>query len=71
MTPQQERAIEEVRKLLSANFDSWILTYRITNENLRSKINHDWRGDIADVVGLSAITQSRLIEYTSLRATQE
>ncbi len=67
MTQQQDKAIAEVKKILKENFDSWILTYRITDENLNSKINHDWHGDIVDIVGLSAITQSRLLQYTSLR----
>lgn len=68
MTPEQEKAIAEVRKLMKEYFDSWLLTYRITDENLNSKINHDWHGDIVDVVGLSSITQSRLLQYTALRS---
>jgi hypothetical protein len=70
MTPQQEEAMKEVRKLMVQNFDSWLLTYSITNENLQTKINHDWHGNISDVVGLSSITQSRLLEYVSLRSTK-
>lgn len=67
MTPTQEAAIIEVKKILKEHFDSWILTYRITDENLRSKVNHDWHGDIVDIVGLTTITHNRMQEYTSLR----
>lgn len=66
MTQAQEQAITEVKKILKEHFDSWILTYRITDENLRSKVNHDWHGDIVDIVGLTTITANRLQEYTSL-----
>jgi hypothetical protein len=71
MTPVQEKAIAEVRKILKENFDSWLISYRITNENLQTKINHDWHGDIVDVVGLSSITQSRLLDYVALRSRRE
>lgn len=67
MTPAQENAITEVRKILKENFDSFIVTYRITDEGLRSKVNHDWHGDIVDIVGLAAITHSRMLQYTSLK----
>jgi hypothetical protein len=67
MTPKQEQAIIEVRKILKEHFDSFIITYRITDENLRSKVNHDWHGDIVDVTGLASITQARMLQYTSLK----
>lgn len=67
MTQAQENAIAEVKKILKEHFDSFIITYRITDENLRSKVNHDWHGDIVDVVGLSSIAQSRLLQYISLK----
>lgn len=57
----------EVRRLLKGQFDSWIVTYRITDENLRTKINHDWHGDIVDVVGLSAIAYHRMMTYTDIK----
>lgn len=49
------------------HFDSWLLTVDITNEHLESKIHHDWHGNISQVVGLSSITQERLLQYTSLK----
>jgi len=69
MTRNQEQAIQEVRKILKSQFDSWIVTYRITDENLKTKVNHDWHGDIVDVVGLSAMTNHRMMTYTDLRPT--
>jgi len=67
MTQAQDQAIAEVRKIMKQHFDSWLITYRITDENLNSKIHHDWHGDVVDIVGLSSITQQRLLQYTSLR----
>lgn len=67
MTPAQEQALKDARKILMQHFDAWLLTVDITNENLKSKIHHDWHGNIAQVVGLGAIAHERLIQYTSLR----
>ena len=67
MTQAQIEAIEQVRKILIEHFDSWLLTYRITDERMGSKIHHDWHGHVSDVLGLSVITQNRLTEFTSLR----
>ena len=66
----QSQAIEEVRKLMIANFDSYLLTYRETNEKMQSKIGHDWHGDVAGVVGLAAITNSRMLQYSSLKGVE-
>lgn len=66
MTDLQEKAIAEVRKILKEHFDSWIISYRITDEHLRTKVNHDWHGDIVDAVGLSSITNHRMLELLSL-----
>lgn len=60
----------DVRRIMKEHFDSWIVTYRITDENLNTKINHDWHGDIVDVVGLSSITQNRMLQYTALGRQQ-
>lgn len=67
MTPTQQQAIAAVRSIMMQNFDAFVLSYRITGENLDSKINHEWHGNITDVIGLVAITEKRLLEYTSLR----
>lgn len=57
----------EVRKLLKANFASFVLSYRITNENLESKISHDWHGQISDVIGMNEIARVRLLTLTNIR----
>lgn len=67
MTPKQEATIAEVRKLLKGDFDSWVLAYKITDENLQSKVNSDWHGHMSDIVGLTSITHSRLLEMMSLK----
>lgn len=61
LTTKQAEAIEAVRRIMCENFDSFIVSYRITDENLRSSIMHDWHGDITDVIGLAVITQDRLL----------
>jgi hypothetical protein len=71
MTEQQQQAVGQVCRLMKENFDSFILTYRITDENLGSKIHHEWHGHLSDVVGLAAITQHRLGEITSLRGVPD
>lgn len=67
MTPLQEKAVDNARALLTEHFDSWVMTYKVKNENLKCKIEHDFHGDITDIVGLVAITQSRLLEITSMK----
>lgn len=67
MTALQNQAIEEVRRIMKANFDSFILTYRITDEHLKTRVNHDWHGDVVDIVGLAAMTNHRMMSYTDLR----
>ena len=61
MTESQTQAIADVRKLMNANFDSWVLSHKLVSENLRSSIGQDWHGDISDVIGLTDVTKSRLI----------
>ncbi len=58
--------MNQVRSLMKGAFDSWIITYRITDENLRTKVNHDWHGDIVDIVGLASLTNHRMLTYTDL-----
>ncbi len=57
--------MEEVRRLMKGQFDSFIITYRITDENLNTQVNHDWHGDIVDVVGLAAMTSHRMLALSS------
>lgn len=71
MTPAQEQTINEVRRLLKSQFDSWIVTYRITDENLRTKVNHDWHGDIVDIVGLSTMTYHRMTTLTDMKGVND
>ncbi len=65
MNKIQEDTMEEVRRLMKGQFDSFIITYRITDENLNTKVNHDWHGDIVDVVGLAAMTSHRMLALSS------
>jgi hypothetical protein len=67
MTQLQEQAIAEVRRLLKLHFDSWILSYRITDEGLRTKVNQDWHGDIVDVTGLAAVANHRMLQISELK----
>lgn len=67
MTPLQDNAIHQVRKILCEHFDAWLLTFQITNEKLESKINHDFHGNIAEISGLSTITHERLAQFHSIR----
>ncbi len=62
MTPEQNQAIEEVRRILKLHCDSWIFSYRITGENFMSEINHDWHGNLAGIIGLNSIASSRLMQ---------
>ena len=71
MNPQQEATMTEVRRLMKGQFDSFIISYRITDENLNTKINHDWHGDIVDIIGLSTITHHRMISYIDINSTPE
>lgn len=57
----------EVRRLMKLHFDSWIVSYRITDEGFRTKIHQDWHGDIVDVTGLAAIANARMLQLTNLR----
>lgn len=61
LTPKELEAISRVRKIMTEHFDSWIVTYRRTDENLISSINNEWHGDISDVVGLTTVSQARLL----------
>ncbi len=71
MTSEQNQAIADVRRIMKMHFDSWIISYRITDENLRSQINQDWHGDIVDVTGLAAISNNRMLQLSQLRGQNE
>lgn len=59
MTPAQETALGEVRRILTENFDSWVIASRTTDEVDRVDINTAWRGSLDSIVGLISITQMR------------
>lgn len=61
LTEQQVKALDQVRHILSANFDAWIICYRTSDENLRSMVLNEWQGDITDVIGLTAVSHDRLL----------
>lgn len=60
MTHIQEEALGQIRKILKSNFDAFVLTYKIKDENMRSCFNHEWHGDISDVIGMNHICGIRL-----------
>ena len=63
LNPQQEQALEQVRKIMVEHFDSWILSYKMKNENMRSAVMHSWHGDAPDVLGLTVIAKEKVIDY--------
>ncbi|MCR6656631.1 MAG: hypothetical protein NVV63_12655 [Opitutus sp.] len=59
LSSQQEEALDAVRRILAANFDCWALSFRFTREDLSSVVDHDWHGNVTDVVGLTRIASLR------------
>lgn len=60
MTEAQQSALQEIQRLLAVNFDAWVLSTRDTSDGNQAQINSFWNGSLDSVVGLAAITQTRL-----------
>lgn len=54
---------EFITLALKENVDSFIINYKIKDENLRTRIGQTWHGDISDVAGLNAIGQARILKW--------
>lgn len=57
--------------MLNANFDSWLLTHKTTDERLQSKVHHDWHGDIIDITGMADIAHSRLLNLHAIGGSSD
>lgn len=60
MATNKEEAIKESKKILMEHFDSFCINLKIKDENLRTKIWHEWHGDITDVLGLNRTACARI-----------
>ncbi len=63
LNPQQQKALDQSRKLLTEHFDSWIISYKFKNENNQSAVLQSWQGDSSDVLGLTVVAQKRVIDF--------
>lgn len=70
LTNAQEKAIEEVKKILLLHFDSFILTMRASDENNQDIFPSEWHGPFSDVIGLLRISSSRL-DYLAVKSMDE
>jgi hypothetical protein len=71
MTSQRENALNQVRQILVEHFDAFTINVKITDENLNTRVEHYWHGDITDVIGLNRIAAARLEHRMAERGTEE
>lgn len=60
MTPAEEEALAEAKRILGLHFDAYVVTTRVADEDGSDRINSDWHGSLSDVVGMHRITGLRL-----------
>ena len=60
MTAAEQAALDEAKAILSLHFDAFVLTTRAADEDDTCRINSDWHGHLADVMGLNRVTGLRL-----------
>lgn len=60
MTPVEERALDEAKRILKLHFDAFTITTRTGDEDGTDRINSDWHGALSDVIGIHRITALRL-----------
>lgn len=68
MTPAEESALAEVRRILSLHFDAFVLSTRTSTENGADRINTDWHGALSDVMGIQRISSLRMDEIAKQRS---
>lgn len=59
MTPAQTAATQQVRQILTENFDVWVFTARATDENNDHRVSTFYHGPLDSRVGLARITAVR------------
>jgi hypothetical protein len=60
MTPAEEAALDEAKRVLGLHFDSFVITTRASDELGNDRVNSDWHGALSDVIGMHRITGLRL-----------
>lgn len=65
MTKDQANAVAEAKKILDRHFDSYVIAYRVTDENLRTSVFYSWYGGVPDVIGLLEIAKVKMLNYAT------
>lgn len=67
LPPAQQKAVDEARALLKLNVESYILTFRCSDESGSYSVETFWEGTMPEAVGLAEIAVLRMQEIAILK----
>lgn len=67
LSPAQQKAVDEARALLKLHVDSYVLSFRASDESGSYSVETFWEGAMPEAVGLAEITVLRMEEIARLK----